>query len=148
MPRPRLYSDEERVLRHREACKKYKKNNPDSKNWAGKDEYHKNYYISKKDTMTHRWKQTWSERAGMPFDLDVEDVVCKTKTCPIFPWIEFGTTMQNKPSVDRTIPEKGYVKGNVEIISLRANRLKSNATLDELIALGEYAKRIKKALDS
>lgn len=36
------------------------------------------------------------------------------------------------PSLDKIIPEKGYIKGNIAIISMRANQLKSNATLAEL----------------
>lgn len=37
--------------------------------------------------------------------------------------------------MDRVIPELGYVKGNVEIISYRANRLKNDATYHELRAI-------------
>jgi hypothetical protein len=36
------------------------------------------------------------------------------------------------PSADRRIPELGYVKGNVRIVSMKANRIKNNATLEEL----------------
>lgn len=36
------------------------------------------------------------------------------------------------PSVDRIDPTRGYVPGNVIVISYRANRLKSDATVDEL----------------
>ena len=35
-------------------------------------------------------------------------------------------------SLDRMIPDIGYVKGNVHIISHRTNRLKNNATLQEM----------------
>jgi hypothetical protein len=41
----------------------------------------------------------------------------------------------NSPSLDRIDPTKGYVPGNVWIISQRANRIKNNATLSELKAL-------------
>jgi hypothetical protein len=34
--------------------------------------------------------------------------------------------------VDRIVPELGYVKGNVIVVSCRANRIKSDATPDEL----------------
>jgi hypothetical protein len=38
----------------------------------------------------------------------------------------------NSPSLDRIVPEVGYIDGNVRVISDRANRLKSNRTLVQL----------------
>jgi hypothetical protein len=38
----------------------------------------------------------------------------------------------NIPSLDRIRPERGYTKGNIWVISNRANTLKNNATLEEL----------------
>lgn len=38
----------------------------------------------------------------------------------------------DSPSIDRIIPELGYVKGNVAIISFRANMIKSDAGVEEL----------------
>ena len=51
----------------------------------------------------------------------------------IFPlnW-EGGPRDKNTPSLDRIIPEKGYVKGNVKIISNLANMMKSYANNEEL----------------
>lgn len=47
----------------------------------------------------------------------------------------------SSPSVDRIDNSKGYVKGNVRVISWRANYLKNNASLEELIMIGEDARR-------
>jgi hypothetical protein len=38
----------------------------------------------------------------------------------------------NSPSLDRIIPELGYVKGNIMVISHKANTIKSNANIEEL----------------
>lgn len=43
------------------------------------------------------------------------------------------------PSLDRWDNTKGYIKGNVFVVSLRANLLKSNATVAELKAIADYA---------
>lgn len=74
--------------------------------------------------------QQRAKKKGIPFDLKAEDLDVPTH-CPVLgtPFL-FGRGKQNMdgPSVDRVIPEIGYVKGNVQVISLRANILKSNCT--------------------
>ena len=44
----------------------------------------------------------------------------------------------SSPSLDRIIPELGYVPGNVQVISHQANTMKSNATLKELKAFAAW----------
>jgi hypothetical protein len=84
-----------------------------------------------------------ARRQGLPFNIEVTDVVFP-KVCPILgiPILsaQEGKRSDNTPSVDKIIPSKGYVKGNVMVISWRANRLKSDASLEELEKLCEYLK--------
>ncbi len=47
----------------------------------------------------------------------------------------------NYSTLDRVVPSLGYVKGNVRVISFRANRLKNNATIDEIRAILAYMER-------
>ena len=42
------------------------------------------------------------------------------------------TILAGSPSLDRIDPAKGYVRGNVWIISYKANAIKNNATHEEL----------------
>lgn len=44
----------------------------------------------------------------------------------------------NWPSLDRWDSARGYVPGNVFVISLRANTLKNNATHDEILKIAAY----------
>ena len=48
---------------------------------------------------------------------------------------------ENSPSVDRVVPSLGYVKGNVHVISHRANSMKSDATIENVRALLAYMER-------
>lgn len=47
----------------------------------------------------------------------------------------------NAPSLDRINNDLGYVPGNVMVISRRANIIKKDATLDELVAIGKFYDR-------
>lgn len=48
-----------------------------------------------------------------------------------------GSIKENSPSFDRIDPGKGYVAGNVEIVSFKANTMKSNASVEEQIKMAE-----------
>lgn len=52
-----------------------------------------------------------------------------------------GDNVQVSPSVDKIVPEKGYVKGNVVWMSYRANSLKTDASLDELKGLARWIRK-------
>lgn len=83
---------------------------------------------------------------GLPFNLEEQDIVfpevCPILGIPICLERKDGPRKRtdNTPSLDRKIPSQGYVKGNVFIISWRANRLKNDATLEELEAIVKYLK--------
>ena len=55
---------------------------------------------------------------------------------------EEGRWTDSSPSLDRFIPSLGYVKGNVRVISWRANRIKCDATVEEVRALLAYMEAI------
>lgn len=110
-------------------------------------EYNRKY---KKSGVRNKWKEMLSnakKRAklkGLPFDLEFDDLQRPMK-CPVFGTpIDYsnGPATDNTPSLDRIVPELGYVKGNVVIISNKANRMKNDATLRQCVLLGEWAKKI------
>lgn len=85
-----------------------------------------------------------AKRDGVPFDITPDDIVIPER-CPIFntPLIISGGKKGPKddsPSLDKRIPSLGYVKGNIEVISFKANRLKSSNTEETLTKLLEYMK--------
>ena len=77
------------------------------------------------------------------FEITFDDVHIPER-CPILD-IELkageGHVQPNSPTLDKIIPEKGYVKGNVWVISARANQLKNNATIEELEAIAKAVRK-------
>tara|TARA_R110002167_G_scaffold343344_3_gene552349 strand:- start:62 stop:526 length:465 start_codon:yes stop_codon:yes gene_type:complete len=74
------------------------------------------------------------KKKDIPFNLTIEDIVIP-EFCPIMevPLKRgYKDNYDNSPTVDRIIPHKGYIRGNVRVISMMANRLKSNATEEQL----------------
>lgn len=86
-------------------------------------------------------------KKNLPFDINVDYIRSMVgenaefaSHCPVFgfplDWScqrdNGGKSLPNSPSLDRIDPERGYVKGNVWIISHRANRIKNDATHEEL----------------
>lgn len=90
-----------------------------------------------------------AEKLGIPFDLKPEDLTIP-KYCPVLGlelkishYSQGDTTIHNSYSLDRIIPEKGYVRGNVAVISNRANTLKRDGTLSEFRSLLAWLESLK-----
>lgn len=84
----------------------------------------------------HSRVKSRAKRDGIPFNLEVADIVIPD-VCPVLgiPIVQNQGRQGYFPdsaSVDRIVPSKGYVKGNVRVISQRANQLKSDATVSEM----------------
>ena len=77
-----------------------------------------------------------SARVGVEFNISVEDVVVP-KVCPLLgiPINSYSEHPDFRPSLDRIDPKRGYIKGNVQVVSHKANRVKSNANGDELLTM-------------
>ena len=75
------------------------------------------------------------KKEGIPFDLTIEDVK-RPELCPYL-GVPLEIATRYSPSVDRKQPKLGYVKGNVEVISFKANQMKSDATIEELLSFAK-----------
>lgn len=71
---------------------------------------------------------------------DIQEVYQPDNLCPIL-MVPLVRGTRYTPTVDRIDPSKGYIRGNIQVISWLANRMKSDATKEELIA---FAKGILK----
>ena len=86
-----------------------------------------------------------AKKDGLPFSIEIADIsipefcpVLGIKLCP-----GEGCVTDASPSIDQIVPNAGYVKGNFQILSHRANTIKSNATLEELKKLVAYLENLK-----
>jgi hypothetical protein len=81
-------------------------------------------------------------KRGLAFDLDKEYVRSLVPdACPVFgtPFVFFGRGIgPYSPSLDRKDPTRGYIKGNVAVISLKANAIKSDATISDIQAVLDW----------
>lgn len=84
-----------------------------------------------------------ARQLGVAFSLTAGDLVIPAR-CPVLGiplQTEYAERTDNTPSVDRIDPRGDYVPTNVAVISWRANRLKSDATLEELAAVVAFYQR-------
>lgn len=88
-----------------------------------------------------------SIRENVPFDLTLQDLIeIATDECPIFhtPFVwgasglGKGKTRPDSPTLDRILPELGYIKSNVAFLSYRANRIKDNGTMQEHYDIADW----------
>lgn len=97
--------------------------------------------------LIHATRQS-AKLKNLEHNIDETDLPCP-EFCPLL-GIKIDYTAGNgktmlKPSVDRIDPTKGYIKGNVEVMSSLANTMKSKATPEQLIT---FAKNILKRYEN
>lgn len=80
---------------------------------------------------------------GVPCSITLEDFDIP-EHCPVL-----GLKLQqhsrgfqdSSATLDRRVPELGYVPGNVQVICYRANRIKNDATVEEVRAVLTYMEK-------
>lgn len=101
----------------------------------------KAYTKSKRGILAEARKR--AKAKDIEYNLEEKDIILPKK-CPVL-GIELkfneGQCCDNSYSLDRLDPNKGYVKGNVVIMSNRANRIKSNANIKEIKMLLNWMKK-------
>jgi len=106
-------------------------------------------YRTAESTLLYQFRQRRNSaiKNGIPFTIEYEELA-QPEFCPVlgiklnYGWGGTAGHLRDpaKATIDKVIPELGYVPGNVFIISWRANKLKSNMTLDELEKIVKYMK--------
>lgn len=88
--------------------------------------------------------QQRARRMGIDFKITPDHIVipdvCPALGIPL--WHSANFPGPNSPTLDRLIPDWGYVPGNVIVISHKANRIKSDATARELEAVAAWMQSV------
>lgn len=110
---------------------------------ASKQVWSRNRYSS----LSYRKRRIFNQlkdralRKGIEFELDFEKIKWPDR-CPVLGiklnYLGRIQTLDSSPSFDRINPQKGYIHNNICIISMRANRIKYDASLEELEAVYKY----------
>ena len=116
---------EERVMKNNELTKRKRKYNP-AKSW---------YFGTK----------ARAKKGNLVFELAPEDFIIPV-TCPVLGipiesrmgYGKVGGRHDGSPSVDRIDNSEGYTPENTIIVSFRVNRLKSDASIEELRKIVEF----------
>jgi len=125
-------------------------------------EYRKKYYTENKEEFLENQRSYYAsdlgrrkkiiskareraKKAGFEFDISVDDITLPTY-CPylgIELTHELGKgQLRTNSSIDRIDSSKGYIKGNVQIISRIANTMKCDASIEELKTFARNILRI------
>lgn len=144
LERNRRYQDKNRDKIRRQRQKYYQENTDSILN-AVSERYRKTRSLldSVRRRMLARTKHR-AKKLSLPFNLTLDDIIIPA-VCPVF-GRQFNLDATNSsmkdwsPSIDRIVPNIGYVRGNIQIISMRANAIKRDATLEELESLVRYLK--------
>lgn len=90
-----------------------------------------------------------ARKNGLEFDLTIDDIEIPD-LCPVlgFPLAELSekrvnsSPRYNAPSLDRIDPGIGYVRGNIVVMSYRANNIKKDGTAEEHLKVAEFMERM------
>lgn len=91
------------------------------------------------EVMLWRGAKSRATKAGLPFSIEIEDIVVPD-ICPALgiPLVRGTRKAGTSPSLDRIEPAKGYVKGNIAVISDKANRIKNDGTAQEILKVAKW----------
>jgi hypothetical protein len=98
------------------------------------NEYKRRLHRRKPENILLQSARYRAKKGNIPFSITKHDVVIPDK-CPALGIplaVNDGYSGPGSMSLDRIVPELGYVPGNVNVISHKANTIKNCATIEEL----------------
>lgn len=116
-----------------------------NKQWRDANKLHRKEHAAKKhreckqtspELYLLKYAKSRARQDNKAFDLELSDIVIP-EVCPYLGTPFVMHDKQKAASLDRVDSTKGYTKDNVRVISYMANRMKNNATKEQLIAFAK-----------
>lgn len=145
MPSPTTKDESKKILTlyYRSECKKCSLLTVNTEEYSGSKKRKILHRNDPRKVMLIQARQR-AIKKGLNFNIDKSDIVipenCPLLNIPLF--VGDGKLGPNSPTIDRIICEKGYIKGNVMVISAKANTAKGNLSFAELNLLINNLKRV------
>ncbi len=159
----RYKSDPDFRKKHNDACKKWRGLNPDkvkaqSKKWQMENpsraaELYKNWQEipQKRISVLIRIRVRDAKKNAIPFDMSalgqlMDPPSTHCALCKLSLDYTFGTGKRAAgPSIDRVVPSKGYVAGNLAILCNSCNVMKGSATAEQHRQIADFIDGYKAA---
>ena len=130
---------------HRQNGEDYRNNNRQKVREYSREYSKKNYstekrrisYINNIVSELYSHAKQRAKSKNLEFNITKDDIVIP-KLCPVFNVILDVNNKLTSPTLDRIDNSLGYIKGNIKVISAKANRLKNNGTIEEFIKIITY----------
>ncbi len=100
-----------------------------------------------RETRLLGWAKQRAIRKGLPFNLTLSDIIIPSRCPALGIKLIPGSNSNSSPTLDRIIPDLGYTKGNVVVISALANAIKSSGTPREILMVAMFYKKLLKETD-
>jgi len=114
------------------------------KNKSNRCQYLRNWKANNREKSLFQQAKYRAKTRNIPFDIEILDIIIP-EICPIL-GLPLKTLIDGNrdlsPSLDRIDNTKGYLKGNIQVISSKANTMKHNANKSELINFSNWVRSI------
>lgn len=137
-----------RELRRRSRHNNKERVRAESQRWreANRDthrEANKQLYYRSMQRRLYENAKNRAKKKGWTFTITIDDIIVPSY-CPVFdvPFVWGEGLNDYSPSIDRIDASKGYERGNICIISTLANRIKSNATPEQIQRVADFTKEL------
>ena len=115
-----------------------------TKDKRNRNDYLRDWKSHNREKILFQQAQYRAKTKNIPFNIEISDIIIP-EVCPILGLPLKKTIDGNRdlsPSLDRIDNTQGYIKGNIQVISSKANTMKHTADKNDLINFAKWVRKI------